>query len=393
MSETSPIFVIILIVVALAFTKLVTAIFKIELKPVKYETIDGLRGYLAFFVFVHHSSVYFFFLKEWKWDLPPSNLYSHLGQTSVSIFFMITGFLFFSKLIDAKTKKIDWIQYFVSRFFRLYPLYLVVLVLMIIAVFIMSNYQILEPISLILSEIKSWLFFAVIDSPNINKYAETNGVMASVIWSIKYEWLFYFSLPLIGFLFFKQNPSKYIIILSVIIFVYIYMNSNNLIIHFITFISGLVAAIVIRQNSFVRISKHFVSSIVIICCLTCSVYFFNTAYNYPSLMLTSIAFILIACGNNLFGILTLKTSRYLSQLSFSIYLIHTTILFFIFRIFIGFEISHTFSLEFFWLIITFASILILGISFITYYFIELPFINYTPYLTKKIRIIKTKYLR
>jgi len=392
MSETSPVFVIILIILALLVTKLISAVFKIELKTVKYECIDGLRGYLAFFVFIHHSSVYYFFLKAKNWDVPPSNIYTHLGQTSVSMFFMITGFLFFSKLIDSKTRKIDWVNYYVSRFLRLYPMYIISLMLMLFAVFIMSDYKIIEPLFTLLEEIKSWLLFSIFDSPDLNQYNETSGIMAWVTWSIKYEWLFYFSLPVMGLLFFKQKLTIFLLVFSIYAFCYIYFNSSISIVTLYPFITGFIAAILIKNNTFLRLSKHIISSIMMICCLLCSVYFFNTAYEFPSLILTSVAFIFIAGGNTLFGILTLKVSRHLGQLAYSIYILHTTFLFFIFRIIFGFETSHNFSLETFWIIIGCFSIILITISFCAYYFIELPFINYTSNLTKRIRKFKTNFL-
>lgn len=74
----------------------------------RFATIDGLRGFLAFFVFLHHSCIWYFYLRSGKWEVPPSNLYTHFGESSVALFFMITGFLFLSKLIEDRSKKIDW---------------------------------------------------------------------------------------------------------------------------------------------------------------------------------------------------------------------------------------------------------------------------------------------
>ena len=58
----------------------------------RYASIDGLRGYLAFGVFVHHAIITLIFLRTGVFDFPPSNFYSQLGQGSVALFFMITGF-------------------------------------------------------------------------------------------------------------------------------------------------------------------------------------------------------------------------------------------------------------------------------------------------------------
>ncbi|MFC6337438.1 acyltransferase family protein [Pseudomonas karstica] len=60
----------------------------------RFVTIDGLRGYLAFFVFLHHSCIWYYYLQSGVWALPPSRLFVHFGQMGVALFFMITGFLF-----------------------------------------------------------------------------------------------------------------------------------------------------------------------------------------------------------------------------------------------------------------------------------------------------------
>src|SRR4051812_45213259 len=103
------------LIIALLSTKLISYLFKFEPEPVKHLSIDGLRGYLAFFVFLHHSAIWYFYLRASVWTLPPSHLYTHFGHSGVALFFMITGFLFFLKLIEARTKPIDWIKLYVAR--------------------------------------------------------------------------------------------------------------------------------------------------------------------------------------------------------------------------------------------------------------------------------------
>lgn len=75
------------------------------------DSIDGLRGYLAFFVFLHHSLVWYFYIKTGSWNVLDSHFYNHLGQTSVVFFFMITGFLFYAKLLN-KDKILTGLDYF-----------------------------------------------------------------------------------------------------------------------------------------------------------------------------------------------------------------------------------------------------------------------------------------
>ncbi len=57
-------------------------------------TLDGLRGFLALAVFFHHAAIYHRFLLDGVWALPPSRFYALLGPVGVSVFFMITGYLF-----------------------------------------------------------------------------------------------------------------------------------------------------------------------------------------------------------------------------------------------------------------------------------------------------------
>src|SRR5688500_16089594 len=66
---------------------------------VRYGTLDGLRGFLALSVFTFHLVLTRDFLVTGEWEPPRSRFYSFLGPLGVSLFFMITGFLFWSKLL------------------------------------------------------------------------------------------------------------------------------------------------------------------------------------------------------------------------------------------------------------------------------------------------------
>jgi peptidoglycan/LPS O-acetylase OafA/YrhL len=93
-SPTSPVPAIWCVLIAMATAWLIQLVFGKHLEQHRYATIDGLRGYLAFLVFLHHSAVWFFYLKTNAWTGPPSNIYAQFGESSVALFFMITAFLF-----------------------------------------------------------------------------------------------------------------------------------------------------------------------------------------------------------------------------------------------------------------------------------------------------------
>ena len=126
MDPTSPLPAIGAILLAIGTASLLPHVISFQVtSPPRFPTIDGLRGYLALAVFLSHSSIWYFYVHSGRWDVPPSNFYTHLGQSSVALFFMITGFLFWSKLLDGRARPIDWSRLYFSRLFRLVPLYLV----------------------------------------------------------------------------------------------------------------------------------------------------------------------------------------------------------------------------------------------------------------------------
>ena len=89
----------------------------------KYRSLDGLRGLAAVFVFIHHSSIWYFYKKSHLWTVPPSNLYTQLGQGAVTMFFMMTAFLFWGKIRESS--RVDWVKLYSARIMRLAPLYYV----------------------------------------------------------------------------------------------------------------------------------------------------------------------------------------------------------------------------------------------------------------------------
>jgi hypothetical protein len=100
----------------------------------RIRSIDGLRGFLALAVFFHHAAIYNLFLLDGHWDLTPSRFYNFLGPIGVSMFFMITGYLFWARVIREGAKP-AWVSLYIGRIFRIGPLYLVAVAGMLLLVF------------------------------------------------------------------------------------------------------------------------------------------------------------------------------------------------------------------------------------------------------------------
>jgi peptidoglycan/LPS O-acetylase OafA/YrhL len=224
MDSVNPFFVLIPIITAFCSLFVIIQLSHPKaLRHNRFSSIDGLRGYLALAVFFHHACIWYFFLRTGQWQVPPSNLYTNFGQTGVAFFFMITGFLFYSKLINTKTKSIDWLRLFVSRVLRLTPLYLFAMASMLTIVAILSNFTLYRPSLNILLSVCRWLTFTITGGPDINGVVGTGGIVAGVTWSLPYEWAFYFLLPLLAFLIGHKVNWKLIVGCTLPILLYLFI--------------------------------------------------------------------------------------------------------------------------------------------------------------------------
>ena len=381
MDPVSPLPAIAALIVAVATSFILAKRFGEPPALGRFASIDGLRGFLAFFVFLHHSCIWYFYLRSGKWEVPPSALYTHFGQSSVTLFFMITGFLFFSRLIDGRTKNIDWGRLYISRFLRLVPLYFFVISLLFLLVFIISNGALNEPIPKLLVGMLRWLEFTVFGEPNLNGVEHTSIIVAGVTWSLPYEWLFYFSLPLLALTVGVKPPLAYIG-LGVLSAAFVVRHPS---IDYLSFLGGIAAAFLVRLDFFRRFAVGNISSFIAISCLIVTVAAFPSGYGIVPLFLLAVFFVLIACGNSLFGFLVSPASRTLGEFAYSIYLIHGIILFITFNFVLGLPQSRALSAIQHWAIIVGVTPVLISVCFLTYTFIEHPAMQKTTGLTTWLR--------
>jgi peptidoglycan/LPS O-acetylase OafA/YrhL len=336
----------------------------------RFASIDGLRGYLAFCVFLHHSSVWYFYLRTGQWKVPPSNLYTHLGQASVALFFMITGFLFFSKIIDSRTKRVDWLKLYVSRFLRLTPLYCLLIFLLFVVVAFLSRGKLNEPLSDLGIQALRWLGFTIFGDPDINGIARTSTIVGGLTWSLAYEWLFYLSLPLLSLVVGVIPPLRYILLAVAVMTAALLKYPSML--FMVIFFGGMAAAVLVRNQAFCRLVSTRIASFIAIACVCAAVILSPSAYKIVPLALLAAAFTIIACGNNIFGALTNPISRALGELAYSIYLLHGITLFVLFTFIVGIPEAKALSPLNHWMIVLGIVPVLILVCFTTFHFIERP---------------------
>ncbi|MBN0394454.1 acyltransferase, partial [Pseudomonas aeruginosa] len=81
---------------------------------------------------------------------------------------------------------------------------------------------------------------------------------------------------------------------------------------------------------------------------------------------------LIAAGSSLFGLLTQALSRFLGEMTYSMYLLHGCILFISFELLIGRDNAKAFSALEHWLVIGAITPLVVLASYLSFRFIESP---------------------
>jgi len=152
-----------------------------------FAEIDGLRGYLALMVMVQHFLI-------WAhgpptaptWTPPPLPFAQELGIGSVAVFFMITGFLFASR-IDRGLFATNWAEFAVARFFRLAPLVLVSLLVVELLIHAETGAR---PVWRDGWTALMWVFGRQEMLP-LAGMAEPDLWDAHVLWSLRWEWIFY----------------------------------------------------------------------------------------------------------------------------------------------------------------------------------------------------------
>ncbi|HSZ71285.1 MAG TPA: acyltransferase [Cytophagaceae bacterium] len=372
MNPLNPLFCVAVLLISFLTGYLIQRKSKLNLGEGRYETIDGMRGFLALSVFVHHAAIWYKYLHTGIWGGVASNLYTQLGQTGVSFFFMITSFLFVSKLIHSQDKEFNWKHFFVSRLFRLVPMYFFSVALIVIIVLFITHWQLQVDFGPFVESIVHWCLFTIDKMPDINGYNSTAIINAGVVWSLPYEWLFYFCLPLIALVILKNKPQKIYLGLSVLFILAFFPLHEGRGMHALSsFVGGAIAPFLLKYTPWNQKAKSIYVSILILLCLFL-IGQFEDVYNAYCLILSTIVFTSIALGNSLFGLLKNTTLKFLGEISYSTYLMHGIIMFIVFYFGFGLEQMKTFTPLHYWLIIFTIAPLLVIVSFLGFKYIEKP---------------------
>ncbi len=100
--------------------------------------LTGLRFFLALWVILHHIAGKGMMLEEWTNSLPPPAQRLLLGgYLAVQTFFILSGFVMATSYRGSNWRRKDLVNYFAARFARIYPVY--ILSLLVVSKFILDS--------------------------------------------------------------------------------------------------------------------------------------------------------------------------------------------------------------------------------------------------------------
>ena len=370
MSPVHPLFYVAALLCAYAVTAILSRFVPPPAAHGRTTSIDGLRGYLAFSVFIHHAAIWYFYLRSGEWQAPPTALYNQLGQGSVALFFMITSFLFFSKILDCRQRPVDWGQLWMSRLCRIAPLYFVVVAILFVLVGFLTNGTLSDSPAHLAKQVAHWLLFTTYAAPDLNGFAKTTLILAGVTWSLPYEWFFYLCLPVIAWSQGQKAPAAFH--RAGLFFLLLFIAWKPQWQHLMAFAGGMLAAKLRSSQGFcafaVSQTGSFVASVALMLCFG----FCDSIRHPAALPLLTLAFSLIANGSHLFGSLTNPVSRLLGEFAYSIYLIHGLLLFSCFSLLMGNDKAAALSVQEHWLSVFALIPCVILLSYVSFRCVEVP---------------------
>lgn len=288
----------------------------------------------------------------------------YLGRFGVDIFFMITAYLFWGKIRNRES--IDWIDLYTGRFFRIVPLATLSSVISIFLLWVYFGYPRFD--SKIISSILSWFDAGVFDiKPPVNEFTRPRVVTSGVTWTLRWEWAFYFSLPI---LFFFRKRGLELAVGSMFVILYLLPQFEQASPYLVScFAFGvLVKEIEDKVNITEKTADFIILSVVI--------FLFIVKPNPLSLSFTpalAIILLMVCKGGGVLGVIKNKGFIRLGHASYSIYLLQGFV-FFIACKFID-ENSLKSSNVTFYLSMTLSFIFLCVLSSLTFHLVERKFIN------------------
>ncbi len=324
--------------------------------------LDGLRGWLALGVLLTHAANMYSYFANGSWTSSYAPIYARLGPAGVCLFFMVTAFLFWGRVLRSDAR-LDVRRFLVSRVRRIVPMYLVSVGFVLLVIAVASGFRLHVSPPTLIKQIRPWLTFGLM------AYGDVNGLKGahyidSAYWTLAFEWLFYLALPLLAL---YHRGWKFALLLSVAAF---FVTSTPVL---FCFIFGMLAAWIVEGGSlrFPWRSRWLTPLPLAVLLLALA---YPDTYAFLPELLLFVFFLFVVNDNSLFGLLATRAAKLLGTVSYSIYVLHCIVLFAVVSLANAVWPIKTMPLEIYGSLVISVALITVLISTATYRHIEHPFL-------------------
>jgi peptidoglycan/LPS O-acetylase OafA/YrhL len=330
----------------------------------RFESIDGLRGFLALGVFGEHAMSMHGLYAWGAWGAKVPVFFLRASAAGVSLFFMITGFLFWLRVLRSGAA-FETRAFFASRLRRLTPMYLFSVLMVLAVVASASGFALREAPADLARELRPWLSFGFLATGPLNGVQDAHAINA-VYWTLGFEWAFYLALPLLAL--FAAGPWAALPAGVVLLFGGVQPVVFN-------FLFGAIAALVVQRGMLdaKRLSKAWLAPLPL---AALAAYLAAPPRHglLPSALLF-VFFVVVVHGYSVFGLLCSRAAKVLGMASYSIYLTHCIVLYAVMRAADRLMPIASFGEGQYWLLASLAAVGTVVLSTFTYRHVEFPFIR------------------
>jgi len=337
--------------------------------PNRTVTLDGLRGYLALAVYVAHCMFTRHFLATGVW-VPDHKAFVLIGKFAVIFFFMITGFLFWSRAVATQSRIKLW-PFYRGRIFRIVPMYVAAVLPILVLVFIHAREEQTDWSTLVRC-VGSILTMGFVQWRPLHVF-DPSTAQAGVTWTLVHEWRFYLLFPILAVM---ATRPRFLGLAAAGLAWTLYKHETDFVRYDLIFLYGMATAYIVRSPACVRWSSTPVAGVVALVTILLLPVTFTNGFGLAALSTAFVIFASIAAGNSLLGLLTAAGSRVLGTMSYSIYLIHGMVLFFSRPLLRALLAGTSHPDVVFWLFVAGMGCVVVLMSALTYRWIEHPFIEF-----------------
>ena len=337
--------------------------------PSRMAELDGLRGVLSILVVLHHCVIFRLFAASGTYDSPVGNVENLAGDASVALFFVITAYLLWGRMLRTGGE-IDWRQFYLGRLRRLTPMYMLAVAGLVAIVVEETGFQLRVPAMDFCVQVLRWMGFALLPQSDINGRADTHAILV-VLWTLKYEWIFYLIMPILAV--FARGKSAWALY-GLSLLTALSLGDAPL---YGYFVAGAVAAHLAHRSDAFRLPPYawMALSLAALYGLAAK---YHDIYGLPQIVLIFVLFQGVLTGAGPWAVLRLQSLRFLGNISYSTYLVHHMILhLMVFRL-LGADTVAAFSDGQFAIMSFLGGAISIGLSVLTYVTVEQPWMQAKP---------------